>query len=78
MIGKELRALILEEKIRAKDLSQILGMLQSTISNYLNDTSSPDVKTLRIIKQRYKNKTDKNINLDWLITGEGEMFITKD
>lgn len=78
MIGKELRKLILEEKIRAKDLSQILGMLQSTISNYLNDTSTPDVKTLRIIKQKYKNKTGKEINLDWLITGEGEMFITKD
>lgn len=75
MVGKELKELLLKEEIKIVDFSKIVGINQKTLSNYINGVSSPDVKTMRLIKNKYREKTGKNINLDWLITGEGEMFI---
>lgn len=77
LIGKELELLLTDEKIKLKELSSILDIPYSTLSNYKNDVSSPDIKMLRIIKQRYLEKKGKNIDLNWLITGKGEMFIEK-
>ena len=75
MIGKELKELLLEENIKIVDFAKIIGINQKTLSNYSNNVSDPDVKTLRVIKQNYYEKTGKNINLDWLISGQGEMLI---
>lgn len=77
MIGKELKKLLIEENLKMVDLSKILGISQGTLSNYANDVSDPDVKTLRLIKEKYKEVIGKNLNLNWLISGEGEMFIQK-
>lgn len=75
MIGKELKTLIKQGDIKVKELSQDIGVSLNTVYNWSNDISDPDIKSLRLIKQNYRQKTGKNINLDWLISGEGEMFI---
>lgn len=80
MIGKELKELLLKENLKIVDLSKILGINQKTLSNYVNDVSDPDVKTLRLIKQKYKenSKDHKNINLNFLISGEGTIFLEEE
>lgn len=48
--------------------AQLLGMNPETLGGYERGDSIPDLDFLAMYKQRF------SVNLDWLITGEGEMF----
>ena len=53
-----------------KDLAEQCGIARATIFNYLNGKSVPDAKFLHELKKHYPQ-----VNLDWLITGEGEQYL---
>lgn len=57
------------------DFSRIVGLTTDSIYNYQNGKREPDIETLVQIVQKYKEVKGKTLNLHWLITGEGEMFI---
>lgn len=64
----------LKQAFEAKSLKlvticEISGIPYSTMQNYLRDVREPTVENL------IKLSTHLNINLHWLLTGEGEMFI---
>lgn len=48
-----------------------LGIKQATYSNYENAIRGIPDEIYQKLAQKY------NVNLNWLITGEGEMFLTK-
>ena len=50
---------------------EISGIPYSTLQNYLRDVREPTVENL------IKLSTHLNINLHWLLTGQGEMFINE-
>jgi predicted transcriptional regulator len=74
MIGKQLKHLLEAENIKINDFAEIIGIKARTVYTWTNDTNEPKHDTLLQIKQKFKEKTGKNINLDWLISGEGTMF----
>jgi SOS-response transcriptional repressor LexA len=69
-VGQRIIKLRKEKKISQKELANLINCSQPNISDYENDKISPSFAALEIIRKSY------NINLDWLITGEGEMFLT--
>jgi transcriptional regulator with XRE-family HTH domain len=77
MIGKQLRELLREEKIKVEKFAEFVEINPRTIYAYTSDQNDPKYELLLQIKKKYREKTGKNINLDYLISGEGDMFITK-
>ena len=77
MFKDNLKTLIKRSSMNVEEFSQIVEIKTATIYNYRSGDRQPDMDTLLLIKQKYLEKTGKNINLDWLISGEGEMFITQ-
>lgn len=64
------------ELINNLDLSQTkfaenIGVNRQTINNIVSERNDVSGKVIQAIAQRYKN-----LNLRWLIKGEGEMFIS--
>lgn len=53
---------------RRSDMAQHLGLPSSTYSAYEGDAGPPKVEWLMELARR-------GVNLNWLLTGEGEMFI---
>lgn len=56
-------------KLTQKELANILHINQSTIQAYENGKAFPSSKKLEILFREF------NININWIITGEGEMFL---
>lgn len=67
-LGERLRELINHLEISVAKFSKEIGVPQPTITSYLNDSREPGISFLLKIKNRYKN-----VNLNWIITGEGTM-----
>jgi len=65
-----LRELIHSLRLKDIEFAQRCGIKKATLSNYVNGKSLPDWSTLREIVQIF------GINPVWLLTGEGEMFIS--
>jgi len=68
-IGKRLKWIIKKLKLTAKEFSEKCGISYHTIMQYLNDKRTPGASNLRPIAETF------NINLHWLITGEGYPFV---
>ena len=76
MIGERLKTLydkLLEKGVVAnkKDFSDVLGIDYGSISKYISNKVNLSINNLN-----YSNYKKIGINIDWLLTGEGEMFIT--
>jgi hypothetical protein len=78
MFKENLKNLIRKETKGVSEFSQIVDISTDSIYNYQNGKRTPDIETLFVIRKKYFQVKGKRINLDWLITGEGEMFITKE
>ena len=64
---KNLRKNIL--KLKQPDLCEILGITnRATMSNWETNRAQPPIKYLQIISENF------NINLHWLLTGEGRPY----
>ena len=68
-LGKRFREFRKEIKKTKQSIAEMLGSTQSNINLYEKDDITPPVKTLQIIRQAF------NINLNWLLNGDGEMFM---
>jgi len=55
-----------------KKFAEMLGVSPTHIDNWINRGSLPNANQLTNIYQKL------NINLNWLLTGEGEMFVKKE
>ena len=64
-----LRAVLDNKGLKIKAFSDLTGIPYSTCQSYLSGTRDPGMEVLTIIcLQLY-------VNLNWLLTGQGEMFI---
>ena len=64
-----LRASFDAKSLKIVHVSEITGISYSTLQNYLRGVRDPNVENLS------KLSVHLNINLSWLLTGQGEMFI---
>jgi transcriptional regulator with XRE-family HTH domain len=69
-MNKRLELLIMTIRIKQKDFANSIGCSRSQVSAYIKGYYYPKPETLRLIERVYK------VNLDWLYTGEGEMFLS--
>ncbi len=69
MIADRLRFFLNSEGIQQKELADQLGIPAPNISRYLKDTSPSAEFLLALYKV-------KGININWLLSGEGEMYRT--
>jgi len=67
-VGERLKALRSKLSVTQKKFANLLNCSQAKISDYESGKLSVSNKDLSIIANTY------NVNLNWLITGEGEMF----
>jgi transcriptional regulator with XRE-family HTH domain len=58
------------QNISQKKFSDILGIGQSTLNNYLTGVSEPNFKNIKLLATAFPN-----LNINWLLTGEGGMYI---
>lgn len=63
------KQMLLALKKTQKALAKELEIHENSVVNYLKGRRAPDVDLLRKITQLY------GINLHWLITGDGEMYL---
>jgi len=67
MIGSRIRRYREFKKLKGIELSKILDISSGTLSDVENNKNSPSADTL----SKFIKETD--INIDWLLTGEGDM-----
>ena len=67
-VGKRLKFIIDSKHLSQGKFGELLDTPRQLISNYVNDLSKPSYDFL------YKLYKDINLNLNWLIAGEGNMY----
>lgn len=69
MYADNLRTLRFELKLSAQKMADSLGVAQMSISNYENGKRKPSFEFMEALHNVY------NVNLNWFVSGQGEMFI---
>lgn len=69
-IGNRLKIFYESEGLTGRKFALIVEKTPQMINSYVNGKGLPDCKTLIAIKDKFPN-----LNLDWLISGNGEMLI---
>ena len=59
-------------KLSQKELASILNVKQNTLSNWERGENEMDYEAMQTLSKTF------NVNLNWLLTGEGEMFIKRE
>ena len=72
MYGENLKKLRFELKMSARELSEKIGVSTGSIQNYEAGKREPNYNFMQILCQKL------NVNLNWFVTGNGEMFIKQD
>jgi len=67
-IGKRIKEIIKKLNISIKEFSDITGIPYPTLQDYIAGKRQPGANNLQKISMRL------HISIDWLLTGEGEMF----
>lgn len=68
-IGKRLREYLSERRLTQEEFSALCQVSKQTINNIVQDKTAPSGDVLvKIAKEYY------DLNLNWLITGKGDMF----
>ncbi|GAB4387538.1 MAG: hypothetical protein Kow0025_01680 [Thermodesulfovibrionales bacterium] len=71
-IGKRLRHFREEEAGEAREkFASGLGVTPRTLERYENGDSSPDASFLTRLNAKYR----ETLNLDWLLTGRGDIYL---
>ena len=70
-IGKRLRKAIKDTNMKITDFSRYSGIPYTTIQEYIYDNRMPGGESL------LKICTNLSVSMDWLMTGEGEMYKEK-
>ena len=69
-IGQRIKDIRKAKKITQNELAIVLKIDQSNVSDYENDKYMPSFQTIDNMRVAY------NVDLHWLFSGEGSMFIT--
>lgn len=64
--------LLERENLTAKQCADIIGITRSSMSHIINGRNNPSLDVMRKILENFPN-----INPEWLILGEGEMYRQK-
>lgn len=67
-----IRKIITQTGLSDTGFAESIGIRQSTLSNMFTRESDPKAEVLQKIREKY------NINSEWLLTGEGAMFISEE
>ena len=67
-----IRKIITQTGLSDTGFAESIGIRQSTLSNMFMRESDPKAEVLQKIREKY------NINSEWLLTGEGAMFISEE
>ena len=67
-----IRKIITQTGLSDTVFAESIGIRQSTLSNMFMRESDPKAEVLQKIREKY------NINSEWLLTGEGAMFISEE
>lgn len=59
----------IRDGMERKEFAEKVGVVEGTLGNYERGERTPDLKFFALIKGH-----QQNINLNWLITGQGEMY----
>ena len=70
-LGKRLKKLLRKLNLTQIALSQEIGVSNVVINRYIKDKTMPDYNFLNKLASYF------NININWLLTGEGSMFPTR-
>lgn len=70
-ISNRIKLIRKEKNLTQTDFGKLIGVTKQAISNIEGGYSNP---SLELLSQLFKNFY---VNLNWLITGEGEMFNTQ-
>lgn len=70
--SENLKKLRKELRVTAIELADNLGISANSINNYENGRRKPNFEFLELLLQVY------NVNLNWFVSGQGEMFIGQD
>jgi SOS-response transcriptional repressor LexA len=69
-LGKRLQQVLRKMELTQTGLSRLIGTSNVVINRYIKDKTMPDFNFLN------KLATSLNINVNWLITGDGPMFFS--
>jgi transcriptional regulator with XRE-family HTH domain len=69
MLGDRLKLLRKQLGLKQKEFAEVLGVRNVSISEYERNSYTPNYAFLCHLKEKYPE-----INLDWLVTGEGSMY----
>ncbi len=67
-ISERLKQVIESKNLNIKEFSELSGIPYRSIQNYLRHEREPNVEALAKLKETM------NIDINWLLTGEGNMF----
>ncbi|OOR95130.1 transcriptional regulator [Canicola haemoglobinophilus] len=67
-ISERLKQVIESKNINIKEFSELSGIPYRSVQNYLRNEREPNVEALTKLKETM------NIDVNWLLTGEGKMF----
>lgn len=68
-MNERIRKIRLSQNLTQKQMSEIIGVTEATVSRMESGKSSITEQTIKIICREF------NVNKDWILTGEGEMYI---
>jgi SOS-response transcriptional repressor LexA len=69
-IAKRINKIRTENNLNQGQMAEALGTSQALISMYLKGTRMPGSEVLESIARKY------NVNLNWLLTGDGDMYVS--
>ena len=69
-IGKRIKELKISLRVTSGALADVLGIPVRTIGSYEREEAQPSPKFLAALIEKY------NVNANWLLTGNGNMFLT--
>lgn len=68
-ITQRIKIILKEKNISETELSSLIGMSQRTVNNYINESRKVSFEFVENLVRTFE------LNANWLITGEGEMYI---
>lgn len=68
-VGQRIKILLKELQISKSAMGRVLNISHTAVANLITEHSNPTINTLIPLLKTY------NVNANWLILGEGEMFV---
>ncbi len=70
--GQRLREVVKYYRYTQDDFAKIIGTSKANLFNYFADKTKPNIEIIARLKKEHPD-----LNIDWLITGEGNLLVNK-